>query len=106
MSITGKTFTNSPKSAMKKSFGGTFSFSKCQIIGFDTGSLVLIVFVQYIAYKCCTLNAVHSTYMGCTIFAANPKRDTKSGSTKFHNNRVTIIRGGAGGLLTVNSYFD
>jgi hypothetical protein len=34
-----KNITNS-----KNSFGGTFSFSNCHIIGLDTGSLVLIVF--------------------------------------------------------------
>jgi hypothetical protein len=28
----------------EKSFGGTFTFSNCHIIGLDTGSLVLIVF--------------------------------------------------------------
>jgi hypothetical protein len=39
-----KKITNSQNSVMKKSFGGTFSFSNCHIIGLDTGSLVLIVF--------------------------------------------------------------
>jgi hypothetical protein len=39
-----KNITNSQNSVRKKSFGGTFSFSNCQIIGLDTGSLVLIVF--------------------------------------------------------------
>jgi hypothetical protein len=37
---------NSQNSVRKKSFGGTFSFSNCHIIGLDNGSLVLIVFVQ------------------------------------------------------------
>jgi hypothetical protein len=44
MWITGKTLTNSQNSVRKKSFGGTFSFSNCHIIGLDNGSLVLIVF--------------------------------------------------------------
>jgi hypothetical protein len=33
-------------SVRKKSFGRTFSFSNCHILGLDTGSLVLIVFVS------------------------------------------------------------
>jgi hypothetical protein len=41
-----KNITNSQNSVRKKSFEGTFSFSNCHIIGSDTGSLVLIVFVQ------------------------------------------------------------
>jgi hypothetical protein len=40
-----KNITNSQNSVRKKSFGGTFTFSNCHIIGSDTGSLVLIVFV-------------------------------------------------------------
>jgi hypothetical protein len=39
-----KNITNSQNSVRKKSFGGTFSFSNCHIIGLDTGSLALIVF--------------------------------------------------------------
>jgi hypothetical protein len=38
MWITGKT-SNSQNSVRKKSFGGTFSFSNCHIIGLDNGSL-------------------------------------------------------------------
>jgi hypothetical protein len=37
-----KNITNSQNSVRTKSFGGTFSFSNCRIIGLDTGSLVLI----------------------------------------------------------------
>jgi hypothetical protein len=37
-------------SVRKKSFGGTFTFSKCHIIGLDTGSLVLIAFVDDIIF--------------------------------------------------------
>jgi hypothetical protein len=39
-----KNITHSQNSVRKKSFGGTFSFSNCHIIGLDNGSLVLIVF--------------------------------------------------------------
>jgi hypothetical protein len=39
-----KNITNSQHSVRKKSFGGTFTFSNCHIIGLDNGSLVLIVF--------------------------------------------------------------
>jgi hypothetical protein len=39
--------TNSQNSVRKKSFGGTFSFLNCHIIGLDNGSLVLIVFGKY-----------------------------------------------------------
>jgi hypothetical protein len=39
-----KNITNCQNSVRKKSFGGTFSFSNCHIIGLDNGSLVLIVF--------------------------------------------------------------
>jgi hypothetical protein len=39
-----KNITNSKNSVRKKSFGGTFTFSNCHIIGSDTGSLVFIVF--------------------------------------------------------------
>jgi hypothetical protein len=39
------TFTHSQNQGQEKSFGGTFTFSNCHIIGLDTGSLVLIVFV-------------------------------------------------------------
>jgi hypothetical protein len=39
-----KNITNSKYSVRRKSFGGTFSFSNCHIIGLDTGSLVLIVY--------------------------------------------------------------
>jgi hypothetical protein len=45
-----KNITNSQNSVRKKSFGGTFSFSNCHIIGLDTGSLVLIVFGLYRVY--------------------------------------------------------
>jgi hypothetical protein len=44
MWINWKNITYSQHSARKKSFGGTFSFSNCHIIGLDNGSLVLIVF--------------------------------------------------------------
>jgi hypothetical protein len=45
MWITGKiNIANSQNSVRKKSFGGTFYFSNCYIIGLDTGSLVLIVY--------------------------------------------------------------
>jgi hypothetical protein len=44
-----KNITNSQNSGVrKKSFGGTFSFSNCHIIGLDNGSLVLIAFAQNI----------------------------------------------------------
>jgi hypothetical protein len=38
-----KKLTNSPNRVRKKSFGGTFCFSNCYIIGLDTGGLVFIV---------------------------------------------------------------
>jgi hypothetical protein len=38
-----KNITISRYSVRKKSFGGTFIFSNCHIIGFDTGSLVFLV---------------------------------------------------------------
>jgi hypothetical protein len=44
MSRNWKNITNSQNSVRKH--GGTFSFSNCHIIGLDTGSLVLIVFVM------------------------------------------------------------
>jgi hypothetical protein len=37
MLITGKTYDR----VRKKSFGGTFSFSNCHIIGLDNGSLIV-----------------------------------------------------------------
>jgi hypothetical protein len=39
-----KNITHSQNSVKEKSFGGTFSFSNCHIIGLDKGSLVLIIF--------------------------------------------------------------
>jgi hypothetical protein len=41
--ITGKTDTQN--SVRKKSFGGTFTFSNCHIIGLDTGSNIHFVVV-------------------------------------------------------------
>jgi hypothetical protein len=38
-----KNITNSQNSVRKKSFGGTFTFSNCHIIGLDTVSLVFLV---------------------------------------------------------------
>jgi hypothetical protein len=38
-----KNITKSPNSVRKKSFGGTFCFSNCHIIGLDTGGLVFLV---------------------------------------------------------------
>jgi hypothetical protein len=51
ISFNWKNITNSQNSVRKISFGGTFSFSNCFIIGLDTGSLVLIVFVA--SYEAC-----------------------------------------------------
>jgi hypothetical protein len=38
-----KNITNSQNRVRKKSFGGTFCFSNCHIIGLDTGGLVFLV---------------------------------------------------------------
>jgi hypothetical protein len=38
-----KNITNSQNSVRKKSFGGTFTFSNCHIIGLDTVGLVFLV---------------------------------------------------------------
>jgi hypothetical protein len=38
-----KKLTNSRNGVRKKSFGGTFCFSNCHIIGLDTGGLVFLV---------------------------------------------------------------
>jgi hypothetical protein len=38
-----KKLTNSRNRVRKKSFGGTFCFSNCHIIGLDTGGLVFLV---------------------------------------------------------------
>jgi hypothetical protein len=38
-----KNITNSQNGVRKKSFGGTFCFSNCHIIGLDTGGLVFLV---------------------------------------------------------------
>jgi hypothetical protein len=38
-----KKITNSRNRVRKKSFGGTFCFSNCHIIGLDTGGLVFLV---------------------------------------------------------------
>jgi hypothetical protein len=35
-----KNITNSQNRVRKKSFGGTFCFSNCHIIGLDTGGLI------------------------------------------------------------------
>jgi hypothetical protein len=41
--LSWKTITNSQNSVRKKSFGGTFTFSNCHIIGLDTVGLVFLV---------------------------------------------------------------
>jgi hypothetical protein len=38
-----KKLSNSRNRVTKKSFGGTFCFSNCHIIGLDTGGLVFLV---------------------------------------------------------------
>jgi hypothetical protein len=54
-----KNITNSHNSVRKKSFGGTFSFSNCQIIRLDTGGLVFLVsgrtLIDPTAYWCCVM---------------------------------------------------
>jgi fatty acid desaturase len=56
-----KNITNSQISVRKKCFGGTFTFSKCHIIGLDTGNLVLIVFVT------CQSSAVTISLLAFTL---------------------------------------
>jgi hypothetical protein len=41
--LSWKNITNSQNSVRKKSFGGTFTFSSCHIIGLDTVGLVFLV---------------------------------------------------------------
>jgi hypothetical protein len=43
--LSWKNITNSHNSVRKKSFGGTFTFSNCHIIGLDTVGLVFLVSV-------------------------------------------------------------
>jgi hypothetical protein len=51
-----KNITNSQNSARKKSFGGTFTFSNCHLIGLDTGGLVFLV--SGYSYKIQIKNAI------------------------------------------------
>jgi hypothetical protein len=44
--LSWKNITNSQNSVRKKSFGGTFTFSNCHIIGLDTVGLVFLVSVR------------------------------------------------------------
>jgi hypothetical protein len=46
-----KNIINSQNSVRKKGFGGKFTFSNCHIIGLDTGSLVQIVYGQYLCHQ-------------------------------------------------------
>jgi hypothetical protein len=48
--VNWKKLTNSRNRGRKKSFGGTFCFANCHIIGLDTGGLVFLVSGMYIVY--------------------------------------------------------
>jgi hypothetical protein len=55
MWITGKTKQIPKIVSEKKSFGGTFCFSNCHIIGLDTGVVVFLVSVLTCYIKCAVI---------------------------------------------------